>query len=629
MSLKKSFILFSIILLIIPSLSIGILSYQFSKNELTKSGEMRLKNSVRFTIATIDELNYSVKKGKMSMEEAQEKIKIMMLGLKDKEGKRPVPDKFEIGTTGYLFAYDEKGNALAHPNLEGQNRWDAKSPDGVFVNQTIIKNGKNGGGFFVYDWAKADDTTKTEEKIVYSEMDPNWGWIISAGTNLKEFNSGADHILNVVLLILIPCLVLGVISSFIFSTRISNKILRNSKVAGESVENMSKAVKKINNQIDDITKNSNEMTKVTLETSSAIQEMVHSIEGVAKNADSSSSLVSETSAAIEQVTASISQVARSVEVLSQIANESSTTIEEMMASINEIADNTSHTSQLTNEAKEEATVGQKTVIESINGMKEIEKVIKESSEVMSNLGKRSETIGTIVEVIDGIAEQTNLLALNAAIEAARAGEHGKGFSVVAEEVKNLAERSANATKEIAELIKSIQEETTRAIKSIKNGEEKVTKGNELAQTVAQTIDKINEKINEVNKAMVSMTETTNEQNKASEQIIGSVENINDQVGKLKTATQEQNAGANDIIKSVLKMKEQVKEIALATKEQSKAGSLIIESVENLEAQVKGVNTGTQGQAKETQEVLETMNQVQNSVIQIQESIDKKSVEKQN
>ena len=105
-------------------------------------------------------------------------------------------------------------------------------------------------------------------------------------------------------------------------------------------------------------------------------------------------------------------------------------------------------------------------------MMEIAKMMESANSVMNNLGKSSEEIGSIIEVIDGIAEQTNLLALNAAIEAARAGEHGKGFSVVADEVKNLAERSANATKEIATLIKGIQAETQKAIVAIEEGNEK-------------------------------------------------------------------------------------------------------------------------------------------------------------
>jgi len=144
--------------------------------------------------------------------------------------------------------------------------------------------------------------------------------------------------------------------------------------------------------------------------------------------------------------------------------------------------------------RSDAIEGQKAVADTLVAIKDISEVIHRAEDVINGLGKSSEKIGSIIEVIDDIAEQTNLLALNAAIEAARAGEHGKGFAVVADEVRKLAERTATATKEISELIKGIQGETSQAIKAIEVGTQKVEHGSKLSDEAGKAIEKIVEGI---------------------------------------------------------------------------------------------------------------------------------------
>jgi len=141
----------------------------------------------------------------------------------------------------------------------------------------------------------------------------------------------------------------------------------------------------------------------------------------------------------------------------------------MAASISQVAQNAQNVNELSEKVRSDAIDGQKAVADTLVAIKDISEVIHRAEDVINGLGKSSEKIGSIIEVIDDIAEQTNLLALNAAIEAARAGEHGKGFAVVADEVRKLAERTATATKEISELIKGIQGETSQAIKAIEVG----------------------------------------------------------------------------------------------------------------------------------------------------------------
>src|SRR5258706_2403843 len=188
-----------------------------------------------------------------------------------------------------------------------------------------------------------------------------------------------------------------------------------------------------------------EAAKVSVQASSAIEEVTSTmhemsvnVQNVVKNTQVQASSVAETSASIDQMVTSIQRVADTAKVLLDIANRS----------------------------REEVVLGIQTMEKTTDGLNRTNKAIQSSAEIINVLGHRADDIGRIIEVIDDLAEQTNLLALNAAIEAARAGEHGLGFAVVADEVRKLAEKSTQSTKEIAELISSIQREARHAVENM-------------------------------------------------------------------------------------------------------------------------------------------------------------------
>jgi methyl-accepting chemotaxis protein len=186
------------------------------------------------------------------------------------------------------------------------------------------------------------------------------------------------------------------------------------------------------------------------------------------------------------------------------------------------------------------------VEESVGGMKRIAGVVRRSAETVRTLGKSSDQIGRIISVIDDIADQTNLLALNAAIEAARAGEQGRGFAVVADEVRKLAERTTTATKEIANMIQTIQGETIQAVQSMELGTKEVDQGIAMADAAGSSLREIVELSQRVTDMVTQMASASEQQAGASEEISKSVEGISSVTQETATGIQQIARTAEDL-----------------------------------------------------------------------------------
>jgi methyl-accepting chemotaxis protein len=218
----------------------------------------------------------------------------------------------------------------------------------------------------------------------------------------------------------------------------------------------------------------------------------------------------------------------------------------MTKTIMENSKNAGDTAGTAKEAKVAAEQGGKVVAETVTGMKQIADVVKKSAETVQELGKSSDQIGEIIGVIDDIADQTNLLALNAAIEAARAGEQGRGFAVVADEVRKLAERTTKATKEIAGMIKKIQVETKGAVEGMKEGTKKVDEGIILADKAGTSLTEIVGISQKVGDMVSQIAAASEEQSSASEQISKNVEAISSVTNESATGTQQIARAAEDL-----------------------------------------------------------------------------------
>ena len=253
--------------------------------------------------------------------------------------------------------------------------------------------------------------------------------------------------------------------------------------------------------------------------------------------------VEMTSTAAVEISSATEQLAAGSQEQSVQATEVAAAVEEMSSTIIENARNATTTAEASAQSGTIARSGGQIVVQTVEKIREIAEVVGQSAETVEQLGKSSEEIGEIVAVIDEIADQTNLLALNAAIEAARAGEQGRGFAVVADEVRKLAERTTSATKEIAQMIRTIQSETEEAVTAMRHGRQEVAAGIELADQAGTSLTQVVAKTENVVDMINQIAAASEEQSSTSEQISRSVEAIS-------SVSNQSAEGISDIARTV-------------------------------------------------------------------------------
>ncbi len=249
-----------------------------------------------------------------------------------------------------------------------------------------------------------------------------------------------------------------------------------------------------------------------------------------------------TASAANEISSSSEEIAAGTQEQSSQTGEVASAVEQMTKTIIETSKNASAASETAKLAGDRAIEGGNVVADTIVGMNKIAEVVSKSAEKVFTLGQNSDKIGEIIQVINDIADQTNLLALNAAIEAARAGEQGRGFAVVADEVRKLAERTTKATKEIADMIKTIQQDTIEAVDSMKKGTLEVQDGKKMTERAGIVLKDIVEGSKQVTDLVTQVAAASEEQSAASEQISKNVEAINQ-------VTQESTFGVQQIAKA--------------------------------------------------------------------------------
>jgi methyl-accepting chemotaxis protein len=314
---------------------------------------------------------------------------------------------------------------------------------------------------------------------------------------------------------------------------------------------------------------------------------------VAEASDESAKVSLQTSSAIDEVTSTMHEMSvnvqnmvKSTQVQASSVSETSASIDQMVASIQRVADTAKVLLDISNRSREEVQSGISTMDKATEGLTKINTTIRSSGQIIDVLGQRADDIGKIIEVIDDLAEQTNLLALNAAIEAARAGEHGLGFAVVADEVRKLAEKSAQSTKEISELIQSIQKEARKAVENMDQSTGIVNEGLGLGQELNGALHKISNVVTEVYKFAQEIGAATNEQSHGSAQIARATTRLNEITHEINSAVEEQASGAQAVVRAMERMRELVQqttssstELAASAEQMSKMSRDLLDSMD--------------------------------------------------
>jgi len=255
------------------------------------------------------------------------------------------------------------------------------------------------------------------------------------------------------------------------------------------------------------------------------------------------SISSGIAAASAQLHATSEQIATAAEEVASQTSTVATASEEMSATSLDIARNCTFAAENSKKTSDSADFGASIVQETISGMEKIADRVMQTAMTIGTLGTRSEQIGEIIGTIEDIADQTNLLALNAAIEAARAGEQGRGFAVVADEVRALAERTTKATREISEMIKSIQSETKAAVRAMEEGVNEVEKGASSSMKSGEALQEILSQIGEVTMQINQIATASEEQTATTTEITSNIQQITDVIHQSANGAEETSAAA--------------------------------------------------------------------------------------
>ena len=375
------------------------------------------------------------------------------------------------------------------------------------------------------------------------------------------------------------------------------------------IHEATRSMETINAQVQGIADSSQALNVSVEESSSSILELGAAGEELNETASVLSSRVDEVSSSIEQMVRSVKQVSDNTEALSEASVETSASMEEMASCLREVDTSAEETAGLSKQVVESAEAGQVKVRQTIEGMEAIRGATETAESVIRSLGTRAEEIGAIVDVIDDVADETNLLALNAAIIAAQAGEHGRAFSVVADEIKDLADRVLTSTKEIGSLIRSVQEETSNAIGAIERGSSSVASGVDLSAEAGVSLEAITRASRESGSRIAGIVSAVREQARAAGHVVELMERVRSGVDEIQAASQEQNRGNEVVHRSSVAMRDVAQQVRGTTEEQARGSGRIRESVEGVREAVEQISSSLQEQSAACRSALEFLETV--------------------
>jgi methyl-accepting chemotaxis protein len=366
---------------------------------------------------------------------------------------------------------------------------------------------------------------------------------------------------------------------------VTNKMLAKLKATIESYEaaraSLSETVGQVKAAAEALARSSDQLNSAATQSGNALTQVAQTISQVAAGASDQASAATQTSHASHDLSDIIERVGEGAASTRIRVQEASRALDATTRAISTAMKDSEQMSPLNERVEAALAAGAMAVDETAGGMKRIKASVELTAVKVTELGAKSDQIGAIVETIDDIAEQTNLLALNAAIEAARAGEQGKGFAVVADEVRKLAERSSRATKEIASLIGEVQTGTEAAVKAMSAGAGEVETGAELAEQAAGALQEIRDAAAARNIVLEDMLSAVFEIRALSADVVSATDGISEIADATNTAAAQMGAAADTVGQSV-------ESIAAISQENSASAEEVSAATEQMSAQAEEV-----------------------------------------
>lgn len=493
------------------------------RKRLLSSKEEQMRSLTELAYSQIAAQYNAAQAGKLTVPQAQ-------------ANARGTVRSMRYANNNYLFICDERAYIVTHPfkpELEGKDASELKDPQGkrLFAEFARVAT-QNGSGVVYYLWPRPGDSEPVR-KVSYALLFKPWGWVIATGTYIDDVDrEWRGSVLKAVTITLLCLLVaLGV------SLNISRSIFSRLGRLGERIRDVAQGEGDLTRRIE---VEVHDEVGVVAEWFNKFMDSLHgTVSSVAAN-------TGRVNMAAEQMTSAAGRNAEGSRQQSGQVSQVAAAMQQMAATVAEVSVNSGQAAGNARRAADIAREGGGRVKEVLARMSSIADSVRAAAERIDGLGKRSDQIGKIVAVIEDIASQTNLLALNAAIEAARAGEHGRGFAVVAGEVRNLAERTTSATKEIAETIRSVQEETATAVAQMDAGTQLVEQGVADTSKAGLALKEIIDAAEQVGDMVAQIATAANEQTTAVAEINRGVSHISEITLRAEATAEESSATCKDL-----------------------------------------------------------------------------------